>query len=133
MKEFFQIRIERWPGGGTTEITRVHGLRPAGAPCWTPAVNVYRCGNRFLVCMDLAGVSARELSVQAFPRRLSIRGYRPPPEPRETAGAPLQVLAMEIDHGQFERDIILPAEIDPDRTTAEHRDGWLWIELPLKV
>lgn len=131
MSEFFQIRFEHWPGGGSAEVRRVHVLRPGGEPSWAPAVNVYRCGNRFIVCMDLAGVGAREISVQAQPRRLRISGRRPPPEPK-AADQPLQVLAMEIDHGQFEREIILPAEIDPDQTTAEQRDGWLWIHLPLK-
>jgi HSP20 family molecular chaperone IbpA len=40
---------------------------------------------------------------------------------------------MEIDAGAFERDLRLPEEIDPERTTAEQRDGWLWIQLPLKT
>jgi HSP20 family protein len=133
MSEFFQIRFEHWPGGGSTEVTRVQMLRPGGAPCWAPAVNVYRCGNRFVVCMDLAGVLARDISVQAQPRRLRITGHRPPPEPRNAPGEPLQVLAMEIDYGRFEREIVLPAEIDPEQTTAEQRDGWLWIHLPLKT
>ncbi|MCX8090082.1 MAG: Hsp20/alpha crystallin family protein [Verrucomicrobiae bacterium] len=133
MSEFFQIRFEHWPGGGSTQITRIQRVRPGGAPCWAPAVNVYRCGNRFVVCMDLAGVQAREISVQAQPRRLRIAGHRAPPEPQDAGTEPLQVLAMEIDYGRFEREIILPAEIDPARTTAEQRDGWLWIHLPLKV
>ncbi|RME92553.1 MAG: Hsp20/alpha crystallin family protein, partial [Verrucomicrobia bacterium] len=55
-----------------------------------------------------------------------------PPEPRGLAGRAFQVLALEIDHGRFERELWFPVEVDPNRTTAERRDGWLWIHLPLK-
>ncbi len=132
MSEYVHIRFARWPGGIATELTRVQNLRPGGPPCWAPAVNVYRRADRFIVCVDLAGVSAGELSVQAEPRRLRICGHRAPPEPRDPGPEPLQVLAMEIDHGRFEREILLPQDIDPERTTAEQREGWLWIQLPVK-
>jgi HSP20 family molecular chaperone IbpA len=38
---------------------------------------------------------------------------------------------MEIDYGRFERELSLPDPIDPNRASAEKRDGWLWIQLPL--
>jgi len=41
-------------------------------------------------------------------------------------------LAMEIDHGPFQREIILPVEVDPNRVIAEQRNGLLWIYLPLR-
>lgn len=104
----------------------------AGAgPCWTPPVNVYRHTGGLSVCVELAGVRTRELHLLVEPRRLVIRGHRPPPEPR-TAGRPFQVLAMEIDHGRFERELWLPVEVEPNRASAERREGWLWIHLPLK-
>ena len=132
MSEFFQIRFERWLGAASGEITHLQMLRAGMTPCWTPPVNVYRCARELIVCVDLAGVKNDNISVQAEPRRLRIRGHRPPPEPRPHPNESLQVLAMEIDYGRFERELILPDEIDPDRTVAEQRDGWLWIRLPLK-
>jgi HSP20 family molecular chaperone IbpA len=114
------------------EFTRVQTVRFSAAPCWSPAVNVYRCADRFIVCLDLAGVERQHLSVQAEPRRLRISGHRSPPEPRLDPPQPMQVLAMEIDYGHFEREVRLPEAIDPERASAEQREGWLWIQLPLE-
>ena len=61
-----------------------------------------------------------------------IRGSRELPEPANTDDRTLQLLAMEIDYGPFERDIVLPADVEIDKATAEQRNGLLWISLPLK-
>lgn len=103
---------------------------PERAPrCWQPAVNVYRCPDCFLVCVEVAGVQAEDVHVLAEPRRLVVRGRRPPPEPDD--GSTLQVLAMEIDYGRFERVVVFPMEVDIERVKAERRDGLVWIRLPL--
>ena len=136
MSDFVQWhleQVERRLRSLMGEYLRLQATQFRSTPCWTPAVNVYRCPDRLVVCVDLAGVKPRDLSVRAEPRRLRIRGHRAPPEPASPAAEPVQVLAMEIDAGAFERDLRLPEEIDPERTTAEQRDGWLWIQLPLKT
>jgi HSP20 family protein len=115
------------------EFTRVQTVRFSAAPCWSPAINVYRCADRFIVCVDLAGVERPCLSVQAEPRRLRISGHRSPPEPCLDPPQPVQVLAMEIDYGRFEREVRLPEAIDSEGATAELRGGWLWIQLPLEA
>lgn len=115
------------------EFTRVQVARFRATPCWTPAINVYRCADRFVVCVDLAGVNKQDLSVQAEARRLRISGQRLPPEPQTEPREPIQVLVMEIDYGRFEREFRLSQEIDPERAAAEQRDGWLWIQLPMKT
>lgn len=99
---------------------------------WRPAVNAFKLSDRFLVCVDLAGMEKPAISVRAEPRRVLISGMRPAPEPRDTAEPP-QALAMEIDYGPFERAIELPDEIEPEHVTATYRDGLLWIDMPLKV
>jgi HSP20 family molecular chaperone IbpA len=76
-------------------------------------------------------VDRSQIELRAEPRRVRLRGQRLPPEPGEAEGAALQVLAMEIDHGAFEREIVLPAEVDPEQVEAEQRGGVLWIWLPL--
>jgi HSP20 family molecular chaperone IbpA len=39
---------------------------------------------------------------------------------------------MEIDYGPFEREVILPADVEVNKAHAEQRNGLLWISLPLK-
>ena len=47
------------------------------------------------------------------PGRLTISGRRALPEPSHKEGHAMQVLAMEIDHGPFERVIDLPRSVEP--------------------
>ena len=51
------------------------------------------------------------------------------PEPTDHA---VQMLALEIDYGSFEREFELPAEVDVKQSRAEQENGLLWIHLPLK-
>jgi HSP20 family protein len=99
---------------------------------WKPAVNVFGCRGQVVVCVELAGVEKSALQVDVQPNRLLIRGYRSAPEPADCDGPLMQVLALEIDHGYFEREIGLPANIDRQGVRAEHRNGLLWIHLPLR-
>jgi HSP20 family protein len=136
MSDIFQTHLEhleRQLRALAGEFTRVQTVRFSAAPCWSPAINVYRCPDRFIICLDLAGVERQHLSVQAEPRRVRISGHRSPPEPRLNSPQPVQVLAMEIDYGHFEREVRLPETIDAPRASAEQRDGWLWIHLPFEV
>lgn len=123
-------RLERQLGALASEFTRVQLVRFGPSPRWTPAINAYRCGDHFFICVDLAGTDKSAIEVLAEPRRLIVRGTRPPPEP--SCDQSVQVLAMEIDYGPFERVIDLPAGVDPGRVNAEHREGLLWVYLPLR-
>ena len=119
---------------------------------WSPAVNVYQLPDRVEVCVDLAGVDKSAVDVRVEPGRLSIRGHRPPPEPRELTDRveivqrkrsrhtddeapdptpPVRVLAMEIDNGPFGRVLPIPEDTDLSRVESRYTDGLLWVILPL--
>ena len=129
------IRL-RWLHGTIAHVTQdLTGLRfSRSAPhVWRPAINAYRCGDRFIICVDLAGVEKDGMQVLAETRRLIIRGKRRPPEPDCDQPQPVQVLAMEIDYGPFERVLELPDEVDTEGVNAEHSEGLLWVYLPLRL
>lgn len=121
----------RAPGQFAYELTVQYpsALRGEG---WTPAVNVFGCGKQIVVCVELAGVEKGSIEIEAEPRRLRLRGFREAPEPEDCDGPLMQVLALEIDQGLFEREIALPVNVDPDGVRAEHRNGLLWIRLPIR-
>jgi len=125
-------RLGRELGTIASQLTHVKFSYFNVASHWRPAINAYRCGNRFIICVDLAGVERRAIHILAEPRRLTIRGNRPPPGPPCEQSQPVHVLEMEIDHGSFERILELPAEIDPEGVEAEHREGLLWVSLPMR-
>jgi HSP20 family molecular chaperone IbpA len=98
---------------------------------WRPAMNVYLHADRFVVCVELAGMPKQDIAVEVETRRLVIRGNRLLPEP-DCAQPPCgRVLVMEIAEGMFERVVEFPREIAPDQVEARQENGWLWITLPL--
>lgn len=98
---------------------------------WRPNVNVYRCADRFLICVELAGVDRREIDLRVDARRVSLGGRRAC-KPAEAHGPVRQVLALEINEGRWERHIPLTHDIAPDAVRAEQRNGLLWIDLPFR-
>ena len=125
-------RLQGELGGIATQLTHVQFTVFNTVESWRPAINAYRCDGCFILCMDLAGADQAATRILAEPRRLTIRGRRATPLPDCDQPQPVQVLEMEIDHGPFERVLQLSAEIDPDGVKAEHREGLLWIHLPLR-
>jgi len=86
----------------TSELARLHFSR-VGSHTWEPAINAYRCDKCIRVCVDLAGVDRSRIDLTVEPERLILRGERDVPEPTHEEGRAVQLLAMEIDYGPFER------------------------------
>jgi HSP20 family protein len=118
-------------GDVSYQLSRVQFSRVAPAK-WQPAINAFRCETAIRICVDLAGIEKSKIDLTVEPRQVIIRGTREVPEPNHGEGRALQLLALEIDYGPFEREVSLPAEVDADRASAEQENGLLWIYLPLK-
>lgn len=125
-----QIKL-RWLHGtlGDVSVTRVQFWRGARHR-WQPSINAFRCERGVRICVDLAGVEKSSIDLAVEPRRVVVRGSRNPPEP--TSEPAVQLLALEIDYGPFEREIDLPIDIDVEGVHAEQENGLLWITLPVK-
>jgi HSP20 family protein len=125
----------RWLHGAlhdvTYEMTRSQFSQFA-PHTWEPAINAYRCEKCVRICVDLAGVEREQIDLTVEPRRLLLRGTRELPEPTHAEGRAVQLLAMEIDYGRFEREVPLPVEVEIEKAHAEQRNGLLWISLPMK-
>ena len=113
---------------GAYELSGARYAQPEG---WRPSMNAYRCEKCIQVCFDLAGVDKADVDLRIEPTRLLLRGTRRTPEPASSEGRPRQIVAMEIDHGHFSRELRLPARVNPGSVSAEQRDGLLWIKLPI--
>lgn len=101
---------------------------------WTPNVNLYESDLCYLVCVDLAGVEKENIEVVVHQQRLKLTGRRVAPtrEAPDPCSTRLRVHLMEIDHGNFSREVELPADVDQHRIAASFENGLLWIELPKK-
>jgi len=134
MERIRSIRL-RWLQGGLSELAqeleRAQFSQLARPQGWQPSINAYRCECSIRICVDLAGVEKADIDLLVESTRVVLRGIRPAPEPSGSEPKPRQILAMEIDHGPFVREILLPIEVTPAEATAEQRNGFLWINLPL--
>lgn len=105
----------------------------ASAPAfaWQPALNAYGFPDRLLLCLDLAGIDQQTLHLTATEHALVIRGSRAPITPPD--GPPEQVLAIEIDQGEFTRAFHFPRPVDLEGAEVNGHAGLWWIRLPYRT
>ena len=114
------------------DFSRLHFSGFQAIQGWTPDINTYRYDDRIEIWVDLSGVEKADIHVDVLPDQIRISGQRKHPLPtRDTSSQCRQVLTMEIESGQFGREIKLPVDIDRNRVTAKQENGLLWIILPL--
>jgi HSP20 family protein len=91
---------------------------------WTPAIDIYKAQNAWLVYVELPGLSSSDIELIVFPDGFAIRGTRIPPEKGLIAEK------LEIFTGAFHREIHLPGKVDIPEVTALMKNGILYIKLP---
>jgi len=128
---FRLIQLQQSLGEIAYHLTSLHFSQSHFRQTWSPAINAYQCDEYIVICVDLAGVDKTRIEVCLQKRSLLIRGMRQPPEPVHETDGRVQILAMEIDCGPFEREVPLPSEVDPEGMRAEQHNGLLWVYLPL--
>jgi HSP20 family protein len=104
--------------------TRADPTVPPSA--WTPAADVYETADAFVVLMDLPGMSPDDVEIHVDGERLVVRGERRPSDKTR----PESFHRVERSYGAFTRAFQLGSEVDPDKVTANFRDGLLRLELP---
>ena len=97
-----------------------------GPTGWTPAVDLLETADRFVILVELPGLTQDDVQLQHHDGRLTISGLR-----RERdAAAYEQFHRIERGHGSFSRTFQLPAPVEAERITADLRDGVLTVTCP---
>jgi HSP20 family protein len=97
-----------------------------GALHMEPPVDVYETRTDVVVSMEVAGILEAEIEIIVEGRMMIIRGTR-----KALSGpAERAYHLMEIGHGPFQREIHLPADVNPDELRDVYKDGILQIALP---
>jgi HSP20 family protein len=109
---------------------RVFGSSPGSpnfcAPYMEPPVDVYQTDKEVVVLMEIAGIPEEEIELQVEGHSMLIRGER-----RPLPGHPRREYSqMEIAHGAFQREILLPSSVDAESMRADYKNGILEIVLP---
>lgn len=105
---------------------RAPGSPNFGARYIEPPVDVYETDTHVIVLMEIAGILEEEIELEAEGRSMVIRGER-----RPIPGRAHRVYSqMEIINGPFQRELFLPAEVNPEKAEAVYKHGILEIVLP---
>lgn len=89
-------------------------------------VDVYQDGDTIVVQSTVAGVKSEDVEVSITSESVAIRGKRE----RAREVEEKDYFYQECFWGSFSRSIILPYEVDPDKSTATIKDGVLTVKMP---
>jgi len=104
------------------------GYRASGA--WQPTINIYENRVALCICVELAGLDRDSVSVRcADSRHICIGGRRARPRASQME-EPYSVELMEIDEGDFLREVELQHDVKSDAVKIAYEEGYLWITLP---
>jgi HSP20 family protein len=90
---------------------------------WSPAADVYETLEEIILQVELPGVRLSDVRLEALEGKVRVSGHRranPDVEPKH-------VVRMERIYGNFSREFVIPASIDPSRIKATLRAGVLKI------
>jgi HSP20 family protein len=93
---------------------------------WAPSMDVSETPEALVVKAEVPGVDPKEVEISVSGDTLTLKGEKK--EEKEEKGKTWH--RVERSYGSFFRSMTLPTPVDPDRITAESRDGVLTITLP---
>jgi len=119
---------EEWPsfsGGVKEDKSSFPPFADAQAAEGQLAIDVYQTEDDLVVQSAIAGVRPENLDIVLEKDILSIKGLREKPFNEEG-----DYFSQECYWGPFSREIILPAEVDPNQAKAQMKEGVLTIRIP---
>jgi HSP20 family protein len=90
---------------------------------WSPAADVYETPEEIVLQVELPGVKLSDVRLEALDGKLRVSGHRR----AESQYEPKDFVRMERIYGNFSREFVIPASIDPSRIKATLRAGILRI------
>jgi HSP20 family protein len=111
------------PFGELDRLTRA--MLGAGARSAEVPADAYRAGDRFVVELDLPGVSPETIDVTVEKGVLTVRAERKPPAKQTDP------VVSERAYGTFTRRLFLADTLDVDRLSAAYDAGVLTVTVPV--
>lgn len=93
---------------------------------WSPLVDIYEAGEKYLVRTELPGVDKEDVSVSVDENILTIKGTKQFVDAKEGE----KWKRVETQYGEFVRSFTLPEEVDVDQISAAYKNGVLELSIP---
>jgi HSP20 family protein len=103
-------------------LNRLAGADEAG---WMPPVDVSEMADRFVITVEVAGLSREDIQIVVQDGRLILKGER-----QSCDTGSLRFERVERGHGRFVRTFVLPGVADPSTVAADLQNGVLTIAIP---
>jgi HSP20 family protein len=104
---------------------RLNRVGTEDSPGWTPAVDLYETADRFVLSIELPGLTRDQIKIDIQHETLTVRGERPVAHEEG-----FHFHRVERGHGAFSRSFPLPQPVRDDQIQAEFRDGVLTVVVP---
>jgi HSP20 family protein len=93
---------------------------------WNPVVDVYDNDENIVIKAELPGIDKKDITIDVKDGVLTLKGERSyDNEVKED-----KYCRRERSFGKFERAFRLPADVDPEKISADYKDGILKIDIP---
>jgi HSP20 family protein len=100
---------------------------PASRP-WSPAVDIFETDHDLVLKADLPDVDPKQVGIQLENGTLTLKGERKFENEKNGRG----FHRIERSYGSFVRAFSLPETVDPEKVTADYKNGVLTVTLPKK-
>lgn len=94
---------------------------------WVPAADLHETADRYVLTLEVPGLSRADVDIEFRNDQLSVRGERP------GADCPQRYQQLERGHGPFSRVFAFTHDIDRDGIAADLTDGVLTITVPKRA
>ncbi len=122
MEEMFGQRGRGWLS------KKRSGTTPFDDESWMPSVDISETDKSFLIKVEVPGIKRDDVKISIEDNTLTIRGERK--EEKKEEGRKYH--RMECSYGSFERQFMLPPNINQEKIDASFKDGVLALDLPKK-
>jgi len=93
---------------------------------WNPRVDIYDNDENIVIKAELPGIDRKDIVIDVKDGVLTLKGERSfDNEIKEE-----KYYCRERTFGKFERVFRLPAKVDPEKISADYKDGILKIDIP---
>jgi HSP20 family protein len=123
--ERLQSELDRWIGW--SRYPENSGLFDRSA---YPALDVIETAEGCTVWADIPGLDRKDLDLSVTANVLTLKGEKKAPKTKDKDRS--RVFRDETWTGSFQRSVSLPDTVDPDKVTAEFRDGILKVTFAKK-
>ncbi|MCG8565934.1 MAG: Hsp20/alpha crystallin family protein [Desulfobacterales bacterium] len=92
---------------------------------WKPQMDIFETDSKIIIQAEIAGVGKSDIDIEVSAKAVKISGTRRISQPEPAASYRL----AEIQYGQFERVLHLPALIDVTKVFSHFNNGFLELTL----